>query len=824
MTDDLLSELPRPLSEGERRLVDATRRGDRAQCEGTTVRAAVIRALATSKDSRLVRPAGIAMHGAQIQGELDLEGCDLTSPLLFFGCTFGTPGDTRSSLMLRDARLRRLGLYECVIHGGVKAERMQIESAMFMGKAQVHGTMRLRGARIGGSLNLEEALFEDEGNAIVLDSAEIRGNWLMRGATVRGTLRFSGARIGGSLLAESARYTADDVAILADGAQLEGAWVLNRSTVQGRMRLRSAQARGLVAVEARIEGAEPAIDANGVQIDGDWSLHRAVVQGGLSIPHAEIQGLFSADKAKLSAEGTALNAHGISLQQGMSIEHAHLEGGLSIEGARVGRDLQATGIHIHTPKGRAISADVIRVQGNWVMRGAKLTGAMRLSGARIEGQLAMTESEIQGRTLAIRADGIKVGGGWFMGRAKVHGVIRFPASTIGNQLRFSGSQLRVDRGVTVYANGSTVMRGVVAAEGFRSSGGLAFDQARIHGTLDLRDSQLVSATMDRGHQVDPGPERGEQLVTRYDDVVISLVDSVVDRIKMPRAPEHRPRGIVDLSRARTGSLDDHADAWHPHEPGIDDSLDHMVLDGFTYDHLENPAGVDLQHDQRSVRVWEQRLHWLEGQSGRDLDEFFKPSPWVQLVRRLRAQGFHEDARQVSIARLRRHRRSSSVLWRVRIQSQLLDWFALFGYNPWRTVLWIVAFVSLFTGLWAGAATQCEVADCSDETVFVRTKRGEFAEELAVLDATYPEFSALSYSFDLFVPVVDFGHREFWRPNTRYQPLLTVDLARAGLQGTVDLTVGELLYVATILEMILGLILTSLAVTGFTGLITADDAR
>ncbi|MEO0603228.1 MAG: hypothetical protein AAF211_17445, partial [Myxococcota bacterium] len=374
----------------------------------------------------------------------------------------------------------------------------------------------------------------------------------------------------------------------------------------------------------------------------------------------------------------------------------------------------------------------------------------------------------------------------------------------------------------VFANGITVRRDVVLAKGFTTTGGLALDQTRIHGTLNLRDSQIESATITRGRRPEAREESGEQLVVRYDHTAVSLVDSVVDRMQLPAEKHHRPRGIVDLSRARTGSLDDHAAAWPPHGPDVDDTDDHLVLDGFAYDHLENPSGVEAAEGPSDRPVWSQRLVWLEGQAQRDLDEFFKPAPWVQLVSRLRAQGYQEDARQIAIARERRHRQSASVRSRMRWQSRLLDWFALYGYNPWRTVGWIVAFVLLFAGVWTGAERACEKADCSDETVFVRTKRGEFADDLGVLDATYPEFNALAYSFDLFVPIVDFGHREFWRPNTRYRPLVVVRVPKqVAKDQTVDLTVGELLYVLTVVEMLLGLLLTSLAVTGFTGIIASE---
>ena len=42
------------------------------------------------------------------------------------------------------------------------------------------------------------------------------------------------------------------------------------------------------------------------------------------------------------------------------------------------------------------------------------------------------------------------------------------------------------------------------------------------------------------------------------------------------------------------------------------------------------------------------------------------------------------------------------------------------------------------------------------------------------------------------------------------------------QRAVTLTLGSILYALYVLEMLIGLILTSLAVTGFTGLLKGDD--
>jgi hypothetical protein len=219
-----------------------------------------------------------------------------------------------------------------------------------------------------------------------------------------------------------------------------------------------------------------------------------------------------------------------------------------------------------------------------------------------------------------------------------------------------------------------------------------------------------------------------------------------------------------------------------------------------------------------------RSRWLEGQSRHDLDTHFKPQAWVQLSRRLSAQGYHEDARKIAIALRRRHRRSASASRSARLQGWFLDVFALYGFNPWRTVVWMAVFVALFAGVWSWAATGCDRADCKDERVFVMALKGNFGQDEAKAHAIYPAFSPLAYSLDVFLPFVDFGFETHWRPNVGYRPLGAASLGEVPAvgPGAAGLTVGGLLYALYILEMAIGLILTSLAVTAFTGLLKGEE--
>jgi hypothetical protein len=290
-----------------------------------------------------------------------------------------------------------------------------------------------------------------------------------------------------------------------------------------------------------------------------------------------------------------------------------------------------------------------------------------------------------------------------------------------------------------------------------------------------------------------------------------------------------------------GSYEDAAAAWPPPARGKGSEMrgktsdgrdiDHLILDGFVYEHLEHPAGLPGDEEPKAKgNAARMRTRWLEGQSSADLDRHFKPQAWMQIARRLSAQGHHDEAREIAIARRRRQRRRVSAGRLARFQNWCLDVFALYGFNPWRTVIWMFVFVLSFGALWSLAAQGCARSDCKDEQVFVMALKGNFGQNDLKSEANYPPFAPIAYSLDVFMPFVDFGFEGHWRPRLSYGPLVEIPAppwSTGGADGAprVTITLGSLLYGLYVLEMILGLVLTSLAITGFTGMLnTEEDPR
>ena len=783
------------LTDAERFVVAAVLRGEKADAKRHEIRASVLRDLVVeARDGWMVPPVGVRITRAVIKGTLDLEGVIAVKPLLLWHSRIeGTDG---TAVILRDARLKRLGIHSSTTLGGIVADRVQIESGLFLGGGNITGPLQIRGGDVTGALAIE------------------------------------GTEIGDG-----------KVALLAAGLRLTGPLILRRCFAKGLLSFPRANLGGVYAEGATVTAEGTAIDGESAELRGDFLLAEAKLTGCFKVPAARIRGRLSADKLSIAATPDAVLGNGLDVEQGVSLDGAKLTGTLWLEGAVIGKEFSAADIDIEGAT-TAIGADVVRIGGNCDIARARLVGMVSLPGADINGQLRLTEARLYGAEIAIRADGARIRGGCFLSRALIFGLVRFPAADVGNQFRLRGASLKVDKGRALLASGTTFGRDVELS-GCQVTGAIVLDQASVRGSVDLKGSRIVSVAMAAIGSAAPNADRPQDATERFwDERALSLVDARVGRLQMPDAADDRPRGIVDLSRASVGAFEDFAATWPPKpdartrtRDGRD--IDHLVLDGFGYEHLGNPSGGAAEGVRGTKSVARSRLIWLEGQHPRDVKERFKPQAWIELGKRLEAQGYHDDVRDLSILRRRIERSSGNASAGTRWQGRLLDALALYGFNPWRTVVWMAAFIILFAGIWSWAAQSCADADCFDESVFVVMNRDSYTPE--TFKQVYPPFNALAYSFDIFVPFVTFGYADHWRPNTRWMPFAELPLPDVDyLKGrpmvraadgpiplpargpTLSFTMGGVLYLLYVVEELLGLILASLAVTGFTGLLQKGE--
>lgn len=122
---------------------------------------------------------GLMLMGAYISGHLDLSNLTITSKCSFMGCRF--EGD--------------INLTYSTIHGIFQLKNSSIASLCAVS------------ANLLGPLNCSGAEFlADEGFALDLQSAEIKGGMFLRGAKLKATAHLSGAQIEGHLDCNGAKF------------------------------------------------------------------------------------------------------------------------------------------------------------------------------------------------------------------------------------------------------------------------------------------------------------------------------------------------------------------------------------------------------------------------------------------------------------------------------------------------------------------------------------------------------------------------------------------------------------------------------------------
>ena len=293
---DLLSDLTALESE----LVGAARRGGVLDCgempidelattddPGRLVRAEVIRELLLGRRGQL-DPRGVRIRWARINGVLDLNHVQAHVLLLLNQCVLDELCE------LNHAHLPHLDLDGCrltQLHG----ERLEVDGDLYLGGGfratggGERGTLRLRGAHIGGQLVMSGAeLTNDTGPALHADGLQVDHDLVLddgfraSGGGERGTVRLLRARVGGVLSMNGAELTSDaGPALNAQGLQvgqilfLRDGFRATGSGERGTVRLHSAHIGG----QLNLSGADlandtgPALQADAVQVDRGLFLH-----------------------------------------------------------------------------------------------------------------------------------------------------------------------------------------------------------------------------------------------------------------------------------------------------------------------------------------------------------------------------------------------------------------------------------------------------------------------------------------------------------------------------------------------------------------------
>jgi hypothetical protein len=369
-----------------------------------------------------------------------------------------------------------------------------------------------------------------------------------------------------------------------------------------------------------------------------------------------------------------------------------------------------------------LEAARVQTEGDLHLPRCRFHRGIRLTDAQIGTDLMLNQAIVHqdrsGRSIA--ADGLTVGQDLQAELLESHGELSLRAATIGVSLSLRGArlanpyerlalnapQLTVERSLylTPAGVGAQAMSGMTPARGtriqrFSCEGGIRLDDGRFGDAVDFERAGF----------------------TLTDDQELSL-----RRVQTPELRflgEHPARGRVVLSGAKIVNLMDRADAW----PGPG----RLHMGGFAYENLVPRGPFPLA----------ERLDWVAAATAE-----YNPEPYERLAAVLRAGGEDEDAREVLLAKQRRHRESlppAAKLW-----GYAQDWTVAYGYRPGRAAVWMAV-------LWAAGSLAFAQAGHPP------MKRGE-----------HPEWSPALFTLDLLLPVIDLGQVGFWQLRGGWQWLAT----------------------------------------------------
>jgi len=477
--------------------------------------------------------------------------------------------------------------------------------------------------------------------------------------------------------------------------------------------------------------------------------------------------------------------------------------GIEAPGACVLGSVDLTASHITAIEGRSVRLDGAEIQGSVLLtshidRAFTAKGSVRLLGARIGGDMDACGASLDGQgDAALACDRATFQGDVFLmaehGRSFVsRGPVRLIGATIEGDLNIGAALLdgqgnsaliaeRLDVAGSIFIRPSSLKPLTII-------GSLSFCTARIGANC-----QITGLTLTSGR---------DGVCIDFEGVRVER-ELLISQVFGPNGGD-RPVGTFNFTAAHVSRLhDDPVTGWP--------MKGHLELDGFTYD--------SIHLAQRTGGLSESLLTWLMLQcSARPSPHEFKPQPFEQLARTLRAVGYSEEADKVAVAKRTWRRRCQVDAPAARLTSWFMGLVANHGYSPVRALVvtmayWLIGAVIITAGLRLGMLeffmTNPPGARATlDYVAFLPRSWSSFqhpaAADLVVAGTANgcPALVTPLYALDLIIPVLDLGQESACRLETHG-------------------VIGGLVQTGRVLYQLFGAILTAITITTLTGVLRKD---
>ncbi|MFJ9024335.1 membrane-associated oxidoreductase [Streptomyces sp. NPDC102259] len=252
-----------------------------------SVRAAVLRALLLNGPREPGEIAALKVVGARVTGLLDLRQAVVDSMFRLVHCRFDEVprlvGAQLSYISLRDSELPGLDASHARIDGGLRLTRCRIHGPVHLSRAQISGALYLDGAEVTATDPAQPVL--------QLNQISIDDDLCARGLRTQGLIRLDGASVTGSIDLEDAELNNPGAQVLSAESLDVGANLLGRRLrAHGRIDLRGSRVPGRVdLLRSRLSNpGGTALRASSCVIGELWLRDGDPIQGRLNLRRAEV--------------------------------------------------------------------------------------------------------------------------------------------------------------------------------------------------------------------------------------------------------------------------------------------------------------------------------------------------------------------------------------------------------------------------------------------------------------------------------------------------------------------------------------------------------
>jgi hypothetical protein len=485
-----------------------------------------------------------------------------------------------------------------------------------------------------------------------------------------------------------------------------------------------------------------------------------------------------------------LFADGITVDGNVMLRDGFVaRGEIRLNGSKIGRNLDCSGASVSNLRGHTLSAAGAHVEGSIYLCQTKYgdnrdvffsEGALRLEGASVSGDVDCSGGRFvaaafaeqgwqpsdknQKQLDAIEADGLKVGADLIFASPNdetflVHGSVRLINVKVGGDFDCEGAYFNFAGEEPLVADGISVS-GTTFFGHVETNGMLRFVKASLEQGFYLNGLRLDNTRIWNNWLRDNSSARVVGAANTGACGIYAPLAKVGGTFKWTDVEKRAEFGNYPLWLYLPGSkadvVEDNVASWSNLDNFDVTDCDYEIITNLSGDPRRRLRELDRQYavlNRRPRRrpplplrtLFRALLRCLPLRDRLDAElrhaiRRFKPQPYIQLAKTFRNAGYEPAANDVLVGleRNRTHYSDFGVLRQ--LGRRVLDWGLLYGFSPFRPVLFLAIWVLLSSAIFCVAF-----------------------EQGRIISTTTPPsaFEPILYSVDTLVPIVDFNQKKNW---------------------------------------------------------------